>query len=69
VSNFSYYRNGVNKDIYQAKGNIPFWVIANHLGVHENTVRNWLKSNISDARKKEIFKVIAMVKSEVEKDQ
>lgn len=64
MNRFSYYRNGVNEDIYQAKGNIPLWVIANYFGVHENTLRNWLKGKIPVERKQEIFKAIAMLKSE-----
>lgn len=62
MSTFSYYRNGVNEDVYQAKGDIPLWVIANYFRVHENTLRNWMKKELSKEKKQEILAVIEKIK-------
>lgn len=56
-----------NVEIREAKGQIPLWFIAEKLSVHENTLRNWMKKELSPERKKEIFRIIETVKSEVEK--
>ncbi|MEK4067585.1 hypothetical protein [Peribacillus sp. FSL R5-0717] len=56
-----------NKEIREAKGIIPFWVIAERLGVHENTFRNWMKSEMSEGRKEMVNSAIAEIKEEIEK--
>lgn len=55
-----------NDDIRKAKGNIPFWVIADQLGVHENTMYNWMKKEMSSDKKQQILKAIEQVKKESE---
>jgi hypothetical protein len=56
-----------NKEIREAKGAIPFWIIAERLGVHENTVQNWMKREMSQARKEKVMCVIAEIKEEIRK--
>ena len=54
-----------NLDIREAKGNIPFWFIAEKLGVHENTLRNWLKKELEPAEKEKVMNVIKDIKHEI----
>lgn len=53
-----------NDDIRNIKGNIPFWVIAERLGVHENTLHNWMKKEMSNDRKQAVLKAIEYIKTE-----
>lgn len=57
-----------NHIIEEAKGIIPYWVIAERLGVHENTVQNWMKKEMSEERKKEVMGAIAEIKEEMRKE-
>lgn len=41
-----------NLEIRKVKGIIPFWVIAERLDIHENTLHNWMKTEMSRERKK-----------------
>lgn len=54
-----------NADIRRAKGYIPFWVISERLGVHENTLRNWMKSELPATEKQKILSVINEIKREI----
>ncbi|WP_338449315.1 hypothetical protein R4Z09_24525 [Niallia oryzisoli] len=56
-----------NLEIREVKGKIPFWVIAERLGVHENTLRNWMKSEMLEERKREVMGAIAQIKEEMKK--
>jgi hypothetical protein len=47
-----------NKDIRVAKGKLPYWVIANHLRIHENTMMNWMKVEMNDQKKAVILNAI-----------
>lgn len=51
-----------NSEIVAAKGDIPYWVIAKQLGVHENTVRNWMKREMDPKKKKAVLSVIHEIK-------
>ncbi|EJR16205.1 hypothetical protein V7024_10760 [Bacillus sp. JJ864] len=53
-----------NQDIKSMKGKIPNWVIAEKLGVHENTIIRWLRSDLSIERKQRIITVIKEIKKE-----
>ncbi|MCM3165115.1 hypothetical protein [Metabacillus litoralis] len=53
-----------NVDIWEQKGSIPFWIIAEKIGVHENTVRNWMKTNLSQDKKEKILTAIKEIKSQ-----
>lgn len=47
---------------------IPLWVVANRLGVHENTFRNWLNKKDMDGKRKEaVVSAIQEVRDELEK--
>lgn len=59
---------GPNEDILLAKGDLPYWVIAQHYNVHEQTVRNWIRSNkLSEEKKADLLKTIEMLKVKSEK--
>ncbi|GAA0472861.1 hypothetical protein [Alkalibacillus silvisoli] len=53
-----------NKDVMEAKGSIPYWLIAQKLNVHENTVRNWLKHELDEERKAALLGAIDEVKKD-----
>jgi transposase-like protein len=57
-----------NQAIEEAKGSIPYWVIAERLGVHENTVLNWMKREMSEERKEKVMCAIAAIKEEMSKE-
>lgn len=54
-----------NQDILEAKADIPYWMIAERLGVHENTVKNWVRKEMDPIRKKTVLAAIAEVKEEI----
>ncbi|MFB5580459.1 hypothetical protein ACE41D_04650 [Bacillus albus] len=54
-----------NQDIKNLKGKIPNWMIAEKLGVHENTVIRWLRSDLSVERRQKIITAIEGIKKEV----
>lgn len=47
-----------NKEIRRAKGNIPNWVIAEKLGIHENSFYRLLRHELSEEKKEEILNII-----------
>lgn len=57
-----------NQDIRRSKGSIPFWIIAERLGVHENTLLNWMKRELPEEKKREILQVISELKHEMESE-
>ncbi|MFV5318886.1 hypothetical protein COL65_20325 [Priestia aryabhattai] len=56
-----------NENIEKAKGKIPYWVIAEKLGVHENTIQNWMKKEMDEARQKKVMFAIHEIKKQIEK--
>ncbi len=54
-----------NNDIREAKGTIPTWVIAERLGIHENTFYHWMRKEMTDEEKQKIFAVIDEIKNEM----
>lgn len=57
-----------NLDIREAKEDIPFWVIAERLGVHENTLRNWMRKELSVEQKNKILNAIQEVKLDMKRE-
>lgn len=55
----------LNPRVMEAKGRIPFWVIAQRLGVHENTVRNWMKSKMSEDKEAKVLAAIEDIKKQL----
>jgi hypothetical protein len=53
-----------NAPLLEEKGSIPYWVIASRLGVHINTLRNWMKSNMSQKQREMILAAIKTIKEE-----
>lgn len=56
-----------NEDIKKAKGFIPNWVIAEKLGVSENTIYRWMRQELSDDKKQRILNAIKDIKREFAK--
>lgn len=56
-----------NLDIREAKGDIPLWAIAERLGVHENTIYNWMKKEMGEQRKEKVMAVITEIEEEIKK--
>jgi len=54
-----------NEDIRQIKGKIPTWIIAERLGIHENTFYHWMRKEMKPERKQEVIAVIEEIKKEV----
>ena len=54
-----------NQDIREAKRNIPTWVIAERLGIHENTLHNWMKKEMCKRRKDRVISAIVGIKKEL----
>ncbi|MEH7163631.1 hypothetical protein [Priestia megaterium] len=54
-----------NQDIREAKENIPIWVIAERLGIHENTLHNWMKKEMCKRRKERVISAIVGIKKEL----
>lgn len=57
-----------NAEIIKAKGDIPYWIIASQLGVHENTIRNWMKREVDPVKKVKLLKVIEEIKQEYKEE-
>lgn len=56
-----------NSKILKAKGNIPYWVIADQMGVHENTVRNWMKREMGPEKEALILAAIEVARNDLVK--
>ncbi|MES1053647.1 hypothetical protein FOA24_32550 [Bacillus thuringiensis] len=54
-----------NEDIRKLKGKIPTWVIAERLGIHENTFYHWMRKEMKLERKQVVMAVIEEIKKEV----
>ena len=54
-----------NNEIREAKGMIPNWVIAERLGVHENTYYHWMRKELTDTEKQKILAAIDEIKKEI----
>lgn len=51
-----------NTPILEEKGEIPYWEIASRIGVHVNTVRNWMKSSMNQKQKEMVLDAIRAIK-------
>jgi len=54
-----------NHDIREYKGKIPFWVIAERMGIHETTLLYRMRKEMSQKEKAEIMAIIDEIKQEV----
>lgn len=57
-----------NTEIREARGKIPFWLIAERLGVHENTLRGWMRKELSPERKVQVLNAIQWIEKEYVKE-
>ncbi|MDQ0221366.1 hypothetical protein [Peribacillus cavernae] len=55
-----------NEDIRKAKGSVPNWLIAEKLGIHENSLYRLLRQELPKDKKEEILKVIEKLKLDLE---
>ncbi|GAB6259312.1 hypothetical protein [Peribacillus sp. N1] len=53
-----------NEEIKRAKGSVPNWVIAEKLGIHENSFYRLLRQELSKEKKEEILKIIKELKQD-----
>jgi len=51
-----------NLDVVTAKGWLPYWRIALELGIHENTLRNWMKTQMTPERNRKVLEAINKIK-------
>lgn len=51
-----------NEEIRRAKGSVPNWVIAERLGIHENSLYRILRQELPKEKKEEILKIIEELK-------
>lgn len=52
-------------DIKKIRGDLPNWMIAEKLGIHENTFYRWMRMEMSEERKKKVKAAIIEIKNEV----
>lgn len=57
-----------NKEVKEAKRNIPLWRIAKSLGVHEMTVIRWFREEMDEEKKQRVLYAIDEVKTEMVKE-
>ncbi len=53
-----------NEEIRRAKGSVPNWLIAEKLGIHENSFYRLLRQELSKEKKEEILKIIEELKQD-----
>ncbi|MGE6379220.1 hypothetical protein [Peribacillus muralis] len=53
-----------NEEIRSAKGSVPNWLIAEKLGVHENSFYRLLRQELPKEKKEEILKIIEELKQD-----
>lgn len=53
-----------NQEIRNAKNGIPNWMIAERLGVSEQTLLRWLRAEMKPSQKAQIMAIIAVLQSE-----
>jgi hypothetical protein len=53
-----------NEEIRRAKGTVPNWLIAEKLGIHENSFYRLLRQELSKEKKEEILKIIEELKQD-----
>lgn len=54
-----------NASILEEKGDIPYWMLSIKIGVHTNTIRNWMKSKMTSKQKDVILNAIKEIKQEM----
>ncbi|NEU29180.1 hypothetical protein GN156_00080 [bacterium LRH843] len=55
-----------NEDIRRAKASVPNWLIAEKLGIHENSFYRLLRQELPKEKREEILKVIEELKLDLE---
>ncbi|PGR96904.1 hypothetical protein COC61_11035 [Priestia megaterium] len=53
-----------NEEIRRAKGSVPNWLIAEKLGIHENSFYRLLRQELPKEKKEEILKIIEELKQD-----
>lgn len=55
-------------EIRKNRGRVPNWMIAEKLGIHENTFYRWMRTEMSGEQKKKVMAAIVEIKKEMEKE-
>lgn len=58
-----------NQDIKKAKGDLPIWAIAEKLGIHENTLYRWLRTEMDSNKKRMVMDAINQLKKELKEQK
>lgn len=53
-----------NEEIRREKGGVPNWLIAEKLGIHENSFYRLLRQELPQEKKEEILKIINELKQD-----
>ena len=61
----SIFRN-LNKAVHEEKEDLPWWIIADRVGIHENTLRGWLRQKLSKEREERVLNAIYEIKKEMQ---
>ncbi|WP_223596692.1 hypothetical protein [Neobacillus bataviensis] len=56
-----------NLEIRDYKKHIPNWLIAEKLGIHENTFYRWMRLEMTESMRSQVIAAIDEVKKEIEK--
>ncbi|MDP4085801.1 MAG: helix-turn-helix domain-containing protein [Bacillota bacterium] len=54
-----------NAWFFEIKEGIPYYAIANKLGVHKNTLRNWIEREMAPEMKTKVLHAISEIKEEL----
>ncbi|KIL72345.1 hypothetical protein [Bacillus badius] len=55
-----------NQEIRKAKASVPNWLIAERLGIHENSFYRLLRQELPKEKKEEILRIIEDLKLDLE---
>lgn len=54
-----------NVELKRKKGKIPYWMIAEKLSIHENTIVRWFRQEMDTQKKERVLQAIKEVKQEL----
>lgn len=58
-----------NADIRESQGKLSNWVIAEKLGIHENTFYRWMRAEMSEEKKEKVLAVISEINNEMQRKE
>lgn len=54
-----------NIELKKEKGNIPYWILGEKLGLSENTIVRWFRQEMDTQKKERVLQAIKEVKQEL----